>query len=191
MGAQPSSSSGASAPASSAPAYEHPPTGATATTGGGGSNGRHANRLCEGGEGGGPQDLEAYAIRLTPEQSLQLYGLWSPKRTLTWRDVLEHSTIYLGSCVRYGISPTKLNRMQPDIKLWIQYGKATVADCEHMLPWRPDPFKDLGCSIGDLVVYRRVLPPTLLIESGTTFAMLRLTISSLYYYAIWSPLWCL
>jgi hypothetical protein len=38
---------------------------------------------------------------------------------------------------------------------------------------RPNPFTDLGCSIGDLVVFRRALPPRMLIESGVTFDELR------------------
>jgi hypothetical protein len=38
---------------------------------------------------------------------------------------------------------------------------------------RPNPFTDLGCSIGDLVVYRRALPPRLLLDSGVTFTELR------------------
>ena len=38
---------------------------------------------------------------------------------------------------------------------------------------KPNPFTDLGCSIGDLVLYRRFLPASLLIESGLDFCTLR------------------
>ena len=38
---------------------------------------------------------------------------------------------------------------------------------------RPNPFTDLGCSIGDLVLYRRVLPASLLIDSGVTFTQMK------------------
>ena len=119
------------------------------------------------------RDLECYAIRLEPEQSLHLYGFLNPKRTLTWRDVLDNHTIHLNACISCGLPGSKLHRMQSDIKEWIRYGKATVADCQHMGPWKPNPFTDLGCSIGDLVLYRQMLPATLLIESGVTFASMR------------------
>ena len=122
-----------------------------------------------------PLDVEVrYAIRLVPEQSLTLYGFLRPKRTLTWRDVVETQGITLALCVRSGIPPDRLHRLQPDIKEWIRYDRATVADCVHMGPWRPHPFHDLGCkSIGDLVLYRDEMPPKLLINSGVTVAHLR------------------
>ena len=118
------------------------------------------------------RDLEFYAIRLEPEQSLSLYGVIRFKKTLTWRDVLDHKGITIRSCIGCGIPPAKLYRMQPDIKEWIQRGKATAQDCEHMGPWKPNPFTDLGCCIGDLVLYRRMLPPTMLVQCGLNFSIL-------------------
>jgi hypothetical protein len=115
-----------------------------------------------------------YAIRLEPEQSVQLYGLWMPKRTLTWRDVLQNERIHLSACIACGLKPEKLCKLQPDIKEWIRFNKATVADCVHMTPWRPHPFRDLGCkSIGELILYRDTMPPSLLLDSQVTFAELR------------------
>ena len=123
-----------------------------------------------------PTDTEVrYAIRLDPEQSLTLYGLLRPKRTLTWRDVVQNRPITLALCVRSGLPPERLHRLQPDIKEWIRYERATVDDCVHMGPWRPHPFRDLGCkSIGDLVLYRDQMPPRLLIDGGVTVSHLRM-----------------
>ena len=81
------------------------------------------------------RELEFYAIRLEPYQSLQLYGWSAPKKTLTWRDVVDHSKITLRNCIQCNIQINKLHRLQPDIKEWIQPGKATARDCEYMGPW--------------------------------------------------------
>ena len=115
-----------------------------------------------------------YAIRLEPEQSLALYGLLRPKRTLAWPDVVCTPKITLSACVTCGIPPERLHRLQPDIREWIRLDRATVADCKHMGPWRPHPFTDLGCrSIGDLIIHRAHMPPQLVIDSGLTFRELR------------------
>jgi hypothetical protein len=93
------------------------------------------------------RDLDCYAIRLEAHQSLSLYGYFAPKKTLTWRDVQEHPKITLGACVACGLPAAKLHRMQPDIKVWIRSGKATVNDCEHMGPWcvrRVSPFLSIS-----------------------------------------------
>lgn len=117
--------------------------------------------------------MDCYVIRLQPEQSVGLYGFLRSKTTLTWRDVLENPPITLGACVAVGITTFKLQKLQPSIKEWIQNGKATLRDCEYMEAWRPNPFLDLGCNIGDLVLYRSFLTPQMLINSGITFEMLQ------------------
>ena len=120
------------------------------------------------------RELELYAIRLQPEQSLSLYGLLRPKRTLTWRDVLDNRRITLRGCVvTAGVPADKLHRMQPDIKEWIRHGRTTIADAQHMGPWRPHAFDDFGCNIGDLIVYRQYLTPQMLIDAGIDFRTMR------------------
>ena len=81
------------------------------------------------------RDLEFYAIRLESEQSIALYGFINPKTTLTFRDVLENAKITLASCIACGVPASKLQRMQPDIKKWIQHGKTTIHDTPHLEPW--------------------------------------------------------
>jgi hypothetical protein len=114
-----------------------------------------------------------YPIRLSSEQSLALFGMWEVKTTLTWKDVLRFPNINLGSCISCGIDNMKLCRMQPDIKEWIRFEKASIKDCMHMSPWKPNPFTDLGCSIGDLVVYRKYLQPKILTACGISFTTLK------------------
>jgi hypothetical protein len=119
------------------------------------------------------QDLDYYPIRLLPEQSVALFGFLEAKTTLTWRDVLIQPAINLKSCVLCGVDSLKLYRMQPDIKEWIKYGKAGLSDCTYMQQWKPNPFTDLRCTIGDLVVHRKVILPKMLTSCGITFSMLK------------------
>jgi hypothetical protein len=119
-----------------------------------------------------PQDLEYYVIRLEADQSVLLYGLLFAKTTLTWKDVLQHAGITLKSCCECGIDRHKLCRMQPDIREWMRNGKAKLDDCAYMDAWKPHVFNDLGCSLGDLVIYRKSLGPELLWNADITFDML-------------------
>jgi hypothetical protein len=120
-----------------------------------------------------PQELDYYPIRLQPEQSITLFGFLGAKTTLTWRDILTSPTINLRLCIECGIDLQKLYRMQPEIKEWFKYGKASIQDCAFMDPWKPNPLVDLGCSIGDLVLYRKFIHPKLLSNSGLTFTVLK------------------
>jgi hypothetical protein len=117
--------------------------------------------------------MNHYAIRLTPEQSLCIFGLWNAKTTLVWNDVLKFSKICLRKCVSSGVCARKLYNMQPDIKEWIKYEKTSIEDYELLEPWHPDPFKDFHCNIGDLVMYRKFLTPQILSKCGITFDILK------------------
>jgi len=114
-----------------------------------------------------------YPIRLTAEQSLALFGVWEIKTTLTWKDVLRYPKINLHLCISCQIDNMKLCRMQPDIKEWIKFGKATIKDFAHMYPWSPNPFTDFNCSIGDLVVHRKYIEPKMLTLCGIDFSTLK------------------
>jgi hypothetical protein len=117
----------------------------------------------------GPQELEYYVIRLEPVQSILLYGFTKAKTTLTWRDVQLHAGINLHTCAHCGVEIGKLFRMQPSIREWVKLGKAQLHDFYLMGPWKPNPFTDLGCNIGDLVLHRSTLTPQLLYQSDISF----------------------
>jgi hypothetical protein len=134
------------------------------------NNQNQASQLCFSTAG---HDLDYYPIRLLPEQSVLLFGFMEAKTTLTWRDVLTHPKIDLNSCVSSGIDTMKLYRMQPDIREWIKYGKASLRDYAHMQQWKPNPFTDLRCSIGDLVLHRQHIHPKMLAACGITFTILK------------------
>jgi hypothetical protein len=118
---------------------------------------------------------DQYVIKLhDSEQSVRLYGfVMTARQTLTWQDVLAHKTITLASCIACGIQPEKLHRMQPKMGEWVRHGKASIADCHLMQPWHPNPFIDLRCTIGDIVLNRLAFPAQVFIDCGVTFCELR------------------
>jgi hypothetical protein len=118
---------------------------------------------------------DLYVIKLhDAEQSVRLYGfVTTAKQTLTWQDVLAHKTITLASCIGCGIPEEKLHRMQPKMGEWVRQGKASINDCHLMRQWRPNPFTDLRCTIGDIVINRQSFPAQVFIDSGVTFREMR------------------
>ena len=118
---------------------------------------------------------DTYVIKLhDAEQSVRLYGfVTTAKQTLTWQDALAHKTITLASCIACGIPDEKLYRMQPKMAEWVRHGKASIADCHLMQQWRPNPFTDLRCTIGDIVLNRQAFPAQVFVDCGVTFSEMR------------------
>lgn len=124
----------------------------------------------------GPQRMEAVdpnPVRLLPEQSLAIFGLLHAKRTLTWADVCLHKHINFQLCLANNIAVETLYRLQPSLQEWTRMKKCTMADCADMHLWAPNPFVDFRCSIGDLVVEKKILPPAVLQRCGLTVKELR------------------
>ena len=117
-------------------------------------------------------EMEYYAIRLSAVQSISLFGFVNAKKTLTWEDIRIHKSITFLSCVESGIASKKLYNLQPILKEWIKNKKVTINDINLLDEWKPDPFQDFNCSIGDLVVYRKQILPQLLIQCGIDFNIL-------------------
>lgn len=116
--------------------------------------------------------MNYYAIRLEPEQSLSIFGLFNAKTTLTWKDLLRISSIKFYTCYSNGVDTRKLYKMQPDIKEWIKHDKVTIEDLQYLEEWHPNPFSDFKCNIGDLVIHRKHLTPKIILNSKLTFTML-------------------
>jgi hypothetical protein len=115
----------------------------------------------------------SYAIRLNPEQSISIYGIWDAKTTLTWCDITRFHFITLKKCVCNGVCSRKLYRMQPDIKEWIKNEKVFIEDFELISEWHANPFRDFHCNVGDLVVHRKYITPSVLINCNINFTILK------------------
>ena len=118
--------------------------------------------------------IDVYPIKLTAEQSMQLFGIFSTmRRTLTWSDIKRRgSNITFRSCVNAQVEITKLYRMQKDLEEWIQYDKVCLDDCKDLALWCPNPFHHFQCNIGDLVLKRHIISSELLQRGGVTFEIL-------------------
>ena len=113
---------------------------------------------------------DSYVIRLNPCQSVQLYGFTlEAKKTLTWRDVQITPTINLRECINCNIEPQKLYKLQPNIKEWIKYRKAQIDDIQYLDPWKPNPFTDFNCNLGDLIMHRECITSHVLTQCKVSF----------------------
>jgi hypothetical protein len=117
--------------------------------------------------------MDAYPIKISIEQGVQLFPIYKTKRTLTWSDIVAPgSEITFRKCVRAGIEITKLYNMQRDLQEWIRHGKVCLDDCKELAPWAPNPFFHFNCNIGDLVLKRNVLTHEVLLRGGVRFDIL-------------------
>ena len=117
--------------------------------------------------------LDKYPIKLTTNQTIRLFGIFSNKRTLTWSDVLRRdSGITFRKCVDCKVELSKLYNMQSDLEEWIKHGKVCLDDCKDLARWRPNPFHHFQCNIGDLILKRHLISPELLVQGGVRFEIL-------------------
>lgn len=116
--------------------------------------------------------MNYYTIKLTPEQSVNLYGFLKAKRTLNWMDIVKQQTITFKVCVDTGMEIKKLHKIQPELKEWIKYDKVFIHDIPFLEPWNPNPFEDFKCSIGDIIVHRKYITPDILKKCHINFKTL-------------------
>ena len=118
--------------------------------------------------------MDQYPIKLSVQQAAHLYGIFNNKPLiLTWADVVDrHSNITFRKCVDAKIDIQKLYNMQHDLQQWIRHGKVCLDDCLDLAPWKPNPFLDFQCHVGDLVVRKQVLTHAVLVRGGVTFQLL-------------------
>ena len=117
--------------------------------------------------------IDKYPIKLTSQQSTQLYGLFSSRMVLTWGDVVRPgSKITFRKCVEAHINVRKLFNMQRELDEWIRHERVCLDDCLDLAPWAPNPFLHFKCHVGDLVLKRVVLTHAVLMRGGVTFEVL-------------------
>ena len=91
-------------------------------------------------------------IPITAGQGLWIHGLWQPKRTLSWNNVLSNDSLTF----RYlhfdlNIAKELLHKMQPDISQWVKAGRVGLPDAFLLTPWSAHPIKDLKADLGDVI----------------------------------------
>jgi hypothetical protein len=117
--------------------------------------------------------IDNYPIKINNTQIVNLFeNIYYSKKTLTWKDIVNEKQITFRKCVDQKIPIAKLHKMQPDLEEWIRHGKVELKDCKDMTLWTPNPFYHFNCCIGDLVIQREHLTPTVLLNGGVKFNIL-------------------
>lgn len=116
--------------------------------------------------------IDQYPIKLSTSQIVNLFEGMHSKKTLTWKDVVLEKHITFRKCVEHKIEIEKLHKMQPDIEEWVRHGKVEIQDCKDLQLWNVNPFLHFKCCIGDLVIMREHLPPSVLLQGGVGFNIL-------------------
>ena len=95
---------------------------------------------------------EAMRIRITPGQALYLYGVWAPKDTIAWSDVLEQDTFTFAHLFKNAnVSLKLLHTLQPDPSKWVHARRALLPDCPSMTDWGAHPIRDFRADLGDVI----------------------------------------
>jgi hypothetical protein len=94
-------------------------------------------------------------IHLTAAQATGIHRWGSMlKTTLTWRDVEDREDITFDLLLSMSINPRDMQRMQPDVRLWVQHAHCTPAHAKAMLAWPANPISDLGGDLADVIAMR-------------------------------------
>ena len=124
---------------------------------------------------GAKRSISPYAILLTPEQRLGIYGfsLLHAKSTLTWQDVEDNKQITLRLCFKHNIQASQLHKMQPRLQCWVDLDKVGLEDIDLLDEWKCHPFHDLRAGIGDLILQRQKITPQRLARCNVTYQELK------------------
>jgi hypothetical protein len=91
-------------------------------------------------------------IRLTPYQAISVYGYWSPKTVLSWKQVEEHVYLTWKYLRLEGLSVSDLFKLQPDAKPWMDLERIDVHDITEMSSWNIHPIHDMKCTLSQLAL---------------------------------------
>ncbi|KAJ1464993.1 hypothetical protein T484DRAFT_1757701 [Baffinella frigidus] len=91
-------------------------------------------------------------IRLTPYQAISVYGYWSPKKVLSWKQVEDHAHLTWKYLRQEGLSVSDLYKLQPDPKQWMSLDRIDVHDIREMSSWNIHPIHDMKCTLSQLAL---------------------------------------
>jgi hypothetical protein len=107
-------------------------------------------------------------LRLTAGQAVFLHGFMSPKRTLSWDDVLCNDALTMRRLLDANLSFASLHQLQPDQAAWIRAKRVALLDCPLMSAWGAHPTRDFGAEIGDIADAK--WPVDTMLAMGLTYA---------------------
>jgi hypothetical protein len=108
-------------------------------------------------------------MKLTPRQSVLIFGWWSPQPTLTWSHIISQK-ITLDLLISAGVKAPDLVLVQPDPSKWIKHTGASIKHMRYMIPWPANPFIHFKADLADVLSLQ--LSPTELVRMNVSYAQL-------------------
>lgn len=111
-------------------------------------------------------------MKLTPEQSIKIFGWWDqPREYMNWDDVKTKELSWRDLRLVYGFSALELKRLQPDKDEWLKRSSLSMHDVWDMHVFPVNPFSDFRADLAE--VWRMKWPPETLQSMGVTFTQLQ------------------
>jgi hypothetical protein len=110
-------------------------------------------------------------IVLTPTQSIALHGIFNPKKTLRWIDIVNNKHITIRSLIKTNITQSQLKLLQPDIYEWINVKHASFNDVCLLTEFPLHPITHLNGDLTTLIEYK--YPASLLNTLKIDYFLLR------------------
>jgi len=110
---------------------------------------------------------------LRPEQSTRIHGWLNPKRTLNFEMICSDPSITVRKCIQAGITQQQLQKLQPDLRVWIEKKNLSFEDVPYMDQWVPKPlhpFEHLNGTVLDIL--ENNYPASLLLKLQIDYATL-------------------
>lgn len=94
-------------------------------------------------------------VRLSPAQATSIHG-WGAnlKTSLNWRDVEDNDHIDYDLLMRVGVRPRELQKLQPDVRMWVLHAGCKARHARCMLEWAAHPIQDLHGDLADIIALR-------------------------------------
>ena len=90
-------------------------------------------------------------MRVTAQQSVQIFGWWDQPRTIVVWDDLKHNNLSWRKLrTEYGFSARDLHTIQPQVREWVARGQLTLHEVCDMSIFPVNPFTDLGADLGEV-----------------------------------------
>jgi hypothetical protein len=89
-------------------------------------------------------------VKLTPLQSVRIFGWSDPRPILTWNDVTRLGLTFEG-LIGSGLRTSELVLIQPDPVQWVVHAKVCLSHARDLMLWPANPFAHLGADLGDVL----------------------------------------
>jgi hypothetical protein len=106
-------------------------------------------------------------LKLTSSQAIAIYGMWNPKRLLSWKQISDHNELTWKRLRGYGLSAQDLYKLQPDPEPWITMKLIEIDDITEMSSWNIHPIHQMHCTLSQLALLH--WPAHVFIRVGITF----------------------